>query len=92
MSGSTPPAPLPADALPPDVATLSFEDALGELERIVRQLEDGKSRLDDAIRYYERGTALKRHCEVLLRAAQEKVDRITLAADGSIRAEPARAE
>ena len=88
MSGST----LPADTPPSDVSALSFEDALGELERIVRQLEDGKSKLDDAIRYYERGTALKRHCEVLLRAAQEKVDRITLTADGAIGREPVRAE
>lgn len=79
-----------ANTLPADVAALSFEDALSELERIVRQLEDGKSKLDDAIRFYERGTALKRHCEVLLRAAQEKVDRITLAADGTVASEPAR--
>lgn len=76
--------------LPQDIAALSFEDALAELERIVRQLEEGKAKLDDAIRFYERGTLLKRHCELKLREAQAKVDRITVAADGSIGTEPAR--
>jgi geranylgeranyl pyrophosphate synthase len=47
---------------------------------------------DDAITSYERGTALRRHCETKLREAQAKVDRITVAADGSIGAEPARIE
>lgn len=77
-------------SLPSDVAALSFEDALAELERIVRQLEEGKAKLDDAIRHYERGTLLKRHCELKLREAQAKIDRITVAADGTIGAEPAR--
>jgi len=76
--------------IPADIAALSFEDALAELERIVRQLEEGRGRLDDAIASYERGTALKRHCEAKLRDAQAKVDTITLAADGSVAAEPAR--
>jgi exodeoxyribonuclease VII small subunit len=76
--------------LPPDIAAMSFEDALAELERIVRQLEDGRGRLDEAIGSYERGTALKRHCEAKLREAQAKVDRITVAADGTIGSEPAR--
>ncbi len=77
-------------SLPADIAALSFEDALAELERIVRQLEEGKAKLDDAIRHYERGTLLKRHCELKLREAQAKVDRITIAADGSVGVEPAR--
>ncbi|MGQ9366022.1 exodeoxyribonuclease VII small subunit [Azospirillum sp. A39] len=81
---------LPPAALPPDIAALSFEDALTELERIVRQLEEGRGKLDDAISSYERGTALKRHCEAKLREAQAKVDRITVAADGSVGSEPAR--
>lgn len=76
--------------IPADIAALSFEDALAELERIVRQLEEGRSRLDDAITSYERGTALKRHCEGKLREAQAKIDRITIAADGAVAAEPAR--
>ncbi|HYE51268.1 MAG TPA: exodeoxyribonuclease VII small subunit [Azospirillaceae bacterium] len=77
-------------SLPPDIASLSFEDALGELERIVRQLEEGKAKLDDAIRFYERGTLLKRHCELKLREAQAKVDRIAISGDGSVTLEPAR--
>ncbi|WP_448188145.1 exodeoxyribonuclease VII small subunit [Azospirillum sp. sgz301742] len=76
--------------VPPDIAAMSFEDALSELERIVRQLEEGRGKLDEAISSYERGTALKRHCEAKLREAQAKVDRITVAADGSIATEPAR--
>ncbi|WP_119678956.1 exodeoxyribonuclease VII small subunit [Indioceanicola profundi] len=76
--------------LPADIAQMSFEDALAELERIVRQLEEGKAKLDDAIRHYERGTLLKRHCELKLREAQAKIDRITVAADGTVGAEPAR--
>ncbi len=76
--------------IPPDVAALSFEDALAELERIVRQLEEGRGRLDDAIASYERGTALKRHCEAKLREAQAKIDRITVNADGALGTEPAR--
>lgn len=77
-------------AIPADIAALSFEDALAELERIVRQLEEGRGKLDEAIASYERGTALKRHCETKLREAQAKVDRITVSADGAIGVEPAR--
>ena len=67
---------------PKDVATLSFEEALTELETIVGRLEQGKASLDDAIAAYERGSALKRHCEAKLREAREKVERITLDAAG----------
>ncbi|CAO3431743.1 exodeoxyribonuclease VII small subunit [Azospirillum endophyticum] len=84
------PGPNPGTAIPPDIAALSFEDALAELERIVRQLEEGRGKLDDAISSYERGTALKRHCEMKLREAQAKIDRITVTADGSLGTEPAR--
>jgi exodeoxyribonuclease VII small subunit len=66
----------------PDIASLSFEQALGELEAIVSRLEQGKANLDDAIGAYERGAALKRHCEAKLREAREKVERITLDATG----------
>lgn len=78
--------------LPADVAALSFEDALAELERIVRTLEEGRGRLDDSIAAYERGMALRRHCEAKLREAQAKVEKITQAADGGLAAEPMRAE
>lgn len=71
----------------PDIAQMSFEDALAELETIVRRLEEGSARLDDAIAAYERGAALKRHCETKLGEAQARVDRIVLGADGRPAAE-----
>jgi len=70
--------------IPDDIAKLSFEDALKELEGIVRELEDGKGKLADAIQAYARGAALKRHCEAKLADAQAKVDRIVQNPDGSI--------
>ncbi|MFN8721157.1 MAG: exodeoxyribonuclease VII small subunit [Rhodospirillales bacterium] len=78
--------------IPPDIAALSFEDALAELERIVRQLEEGKAKLDDAIGSYERGTLLRRHCEAKLREAQAKIDRITVGPDGTLGLQPAGIE
>jgi exodeoxyribonuclease VII small subunit len=56
-----------------DVATLSFEDALAELERIVRALEGGVQKLEDAISSYERGAALRRHCEAKLAEVEARV-------------------
>ena len=70
-----------------DIKAMSFEQALAELETIVERLESGDSKLDDAITSYERGAALKLHCETKLREAQEKVEKIKLAADGSVSAE-----
>ena len=75
--------------VPADVKSMNFEDALKELELIVRNLESGESKLDDAIVAYERGAALKKHCEAKLREAQEKVERISISTDGSVSAEPA---
>ncbi len=75
--------------IPADIAALGFEDALAELERIVRQLEEGKGKLDDAIDAYTRGALLKRHCEAKLAEAQAKVDRIVLGADGAVATQPA---
>ena len=75
--------------LPADIAGLSFEEAMAELERIVRQLEEGKGRLDEAIDAYSRGTLLKRHCEAKLAEAQARVDRIVLGPDGAISSQPA---
>jgi exodeoxyribonuclease VII small subunit len=75
--------------LPRDIAAMSFEDALAELEQIVRRLEDGKSRLDEAISSYERGAALKRHCEAKLREAQAKIEKISLGPDGAVATSPA---
>jgi len=70
--------PEPTDALPADIAQMSFEDALAELEKIVRQIEDGRGKLDEAISAYERGVALKRHCESKLKEAQAKIEQITV--------------
>jgi exodeoxyribonuclease VII small subunit len=59
-----------------EVAKLSFEDALAELEGIVKQLEGGQGRLEDAITAYERGAALRKHCEDKLAEAEAKVSQI----------------
>ena len=75
--------------MPADIAKLSFEEALQELEQIVKRLEGGTGKLDDAIQSYERGTLLKRHCEAKLREAQARVDKIVIAPDGSVMTEPA---
>ena len=64
------------------VTEMTFEEAMGELERVVGQLERGDVALDDSIRLYERGAALKAHCEAKLKAAEEKVAQITLGEGG----------
>jgi len=74
--------------IPAAIDALSFEDALAELEQIVRRLESGSGKLDDAIAAYERGALLKRHCEAKLREAQARVDKIVIGADGKITTEP----
>ena len=68
----------------PDIAKMSFEDALAELERIVRGLEGGQQKLEDAIGAYERGALLRRHCEAKLAEAEARVQAIVVAADGSL--------
>ncbi|MDP6353375.1 MAG: exodeoxyribonuclease VII small subunit [Alphaproteobacteria bacterium] len=70
-----------------EIETLSFEQALEELEDIVRRLESGDIDLDGAIGAYQRGAALKAHCENKLRQAQEKVSRIKLDADSGVTVE-----
>ena len=65
-----------------DIEGLSFEAALTELEQIVRALEQGAEPLDKSIELYQRGDRLKRHCEARLKAAQAKIDQISLGADG----------
>ena len=67
-----------------EIAGLSFEDALAELERIVRGLEGGQQKLEDAITAYERGAALRRHCESKLAEAEARVQAIVERADGSL--------
>ena len=65
-----------------DVAKLSFEKALAELEQIVQKLERGDVALEESVTIYERGEALKRRCEELLRQAEARVDKITTDASG----------
>ena len=67
-----------------DVTGLSFEDALAELERIVRGLEGGQQKLEEAITAYERGALLRRHCEAKLAQAETRVQAIVERADGSV--------
>jgi len=75
-------------SVPADIAALGFEEALAELEKLVKQLEDGKAKLDDAIKAYERGALLKKHCESKLREAQAKIEQITVSADGVVSTKP----
>jgi len=77
------------DKIPADVKKLSFEDALSELEDIVRELESGRGALDDAINAYARGAHLKSHCESKLKDAQARIDKIVVGADGAVDIEPA---
>ncbi|TBW34501.1 exodeoxyribonuclease VII small subunit [Siculibacillus lacustris] len=71
---------LPAVAA--DVAALTFEKALAELETIVARLERGDVALEESIAAYERGEALKAHCTRLLSAAEARVEKIRLSAEG----------
>ena len=70
------------------VEQLSFEDALSELETIVRDLETGKASLESSIQRYERGVALKQHCETKLREAQAKIETISYGEDGTAQTQP----
>jgi exodeoxyribonuclease VII small subunit len=65
-----------------DVKAMSFEQALDALERIVDDLERGEVPLDESIRIYERGEALKAHCDRLLKTAEDKVEKIRLSREG----------
>ena len=73
MDAPTPPA---------DLAGLPFEKALAELEDIVKRLERGDVPLEDSIAIYERGEALKKHCETLLKRAETRIEKITIGPDG----------
>ncbi|HWG04430.1 MAG TPA: exodeoxyribonuclease VII small subunit [Beijerinckiaceae bacterium] len=68
--------------IPDDIASLPFEKALAELESIVDQLEKGTVPLEQSIAIYERGERLKKHCEALLKSAEERIEKITFGPDG----------
>jgi len=65
-----------------DVKAMSFEKALAELEQIVAKLESGQAPLAESIAIYERGEALKAQCEILLKTAEARIEKITLSRDG----------
>lgn len=69
-------------------SNLSFEDALAQLENIVRELESGRIKLDDAVNAYEKAMALKKLCSDKLAAATLKVEKIELNKDGSLSTTP----
>lgn len=84
----TKPAAQPAS----EIANLSFEAAMKELETIVRALESGQADLDKAIGDYQRGTQLKNHCLNKLAEAKLKVEQIHVGADGSLSTKPFQTE
>lgn len=67
---------------------LSFEEALQKLETIVRDLEGGRIKLDDAVEAYERAVALKKFCEDKLKSAELKIEKIEIDNDGSLKLQP----
>ena len=70
------------------IEKLSFEEALGELESLVRRLEEGKCPLDEAIKTFERGIGLKNHCDTKLKNARLKVEQILENSDGTVSMKP----
>jgi exodeoxyribonuclease VII small subunit len=70
----------------------TFEESLTELERIVRQLEEGRVPLEQAVQAYERGAALKLRCEQLLKEARMKIDQVTVTSDGELKTVPSDLE
>ncbi|MBI1213021.1 MAG: exodeoxyribonuclease VII small subunit [Alphaproteobacteria bacterium] len=77
-----------SDALVAEIKALSFEDALKQLEEIVQKLEKGQVDLEDSIKIYERGTALKAHCEAKLRDAEKRIEKIVVAPSGKVTTAP----
>jgi len=77
-----------AETAPDDVKAMTFEAALAELENIVSRLEGGKAPLAESIAIYERGEALKSHCEGLLKAAEARIEKITLKNGKPVGTEP----
>jgi exodeoxyribonuclease VII small subunit len=68
----------------PEIADMSFEDALRALEEVVRKLEAGDVPLDDSISLYERGEELRKHCQARLDAAQARIEKIVQKANGTV--------
>jgi exodeoxyribonuclease VII small subunit len=68
-----------------ELAAMPFEQALSELETIVNRLERGDVTLEESVSIYERGEALKKHCDMLLKNAEMRIEKISLGADGQPR-------
>ena len=66
-----------------EIRNMSFEDAMKELEATVGKLEHGEATLEESIALYERGAALRAHCDAVLQEAEERVEKITLDAGGA---------
>lgn len=77
-----------AVAIPDDIAKLTFEEALKELEAIVARLEDGRVDLEKSIEIYERGVQLKAHCEAKLKSAQARIEKIVVGPGGAAGVQP----
>ena len=75
-----------------EVEKLSFEEALQRLEILVRELESGRIKLDDAVAAYEQATALKKLCEEKLKAAQLKIEKLEVSGNGEMKAVPLDAQ
>jgi exodeoxyribonuclease VII small subunit len=91
--GGKAPAFLPSEQRPPtmpedDIIQLSFEDALAELDQIVRGLEGGTLKLDAAVQAFERGVKLRRHCEAKLAEVEARVEALVQRSDGSLGTRP----
>ena len=71
-----------------EIRQLSFEEALLKLENIVRELEGGRIKLDDAVAAYEKAVALKQLCENKLKAAQLKIEKLEISANGEVSTQP----
>ena len=80
--GCIPAKPEGMDSQAPDITGMSFEDALKSLEDVVRRLETGDVPLEESIGLYERGEALRRHCQARLDAAQARIEKIVAGPDG----------
>ncbi len=70
------------------IESLSFETAMQELEQIVRQLEEGRVPLQEAVSAYSRGAALKTHCEGLLKIARTTIEEIVEKQPGDVSVAP----
>ena len=77
-----------AETKKPDIGPMSFEDALAELEQIVRGLESGQQKLEDAITAYERGSLLRKHCEAKLAEVEARVEVIVRGAGDGVTTRP----